>query len=526
MRRVLFIAVALLALYSFGAVALAFAGRTYTSASAEPSSGPQRTPDVTRSVAATTTVVVTRTVAITRTIAPSPEPTDTAVPTNTATTIPTEVPSATRTRTRTPTATASPTTTATPSITPSATVTQTRAAQPTVAAAAVVRTSTRTATASPTPSPTPSPTSTPIARVLAAVATPPTPEAVETVAVRTESSARPEMIRLVPSPSEISLDGAVVATNMSFAGLTILIVLFAAQLFNQTISENRDRVEALAARAAAPVRPVWNGITAPVRSVSVGSRLLNVAAGPALLLGLTAVIYGLAEPNFGFNERSLIVAASVLVCVSATTYLSEGGEAFLARLRYGQTTGVRALPVAVCIAACSVALARLADLQPAVIYGFVGTAVFLRPSTLTVEQAGKTAFLPSLALLAVSLLAWALVIPARHFAKDSEAIAPIFIESIAVTIFIVGVQSTFFNMLPLAFLDGQKIWRWNKPIWLAMMVVSTALFWHVFLNRDGAYGGALGTASVAAFAVLFGGLAISIGAWAVFAIGGRRQTLA
>jgi hypothetical protein len=114
--------------------------------------------------------------------------------------------------------------------------------------------------------------------------------------------------------------------------------------------------------------------------------------------------------------------------------------------------------------------------------------------------------------------------PIRSFTGDSDAFLPIFVESIAVTIFVVGIQSLFFNMLPIAFMDGEKIWTWNKPIWLGMMSIATLLFWHVFLNQNGAYAAAFSnTGSRVALSVLFGGLALSVLAWAFFALRARRE---
>ena len=126
--------------------------------------------------------------------------------------------------------------------------------------------------------------------------------------------------------------------------------------------------------------------------------------------------------------------------------------------------------------------------------------------------------------LKVTRTAWFAVTPIRSLTGDSNAFLPIFAESIAVTIFVVGIQSLFFNMLPIAFMDGEKIWAWSKPIWLGVMALATLLFWHVFLNQDGAYAGALSnTGSVVALSVLFGGLALSMVAWSGFALHARHE---
>jgi hypothetical protein len=366
----------------------------------------------------------------------------------------------------------------------------------------------------------PTPTPTPIRQVLAEVAAPKPPSpGLSPVAAASPvaANARPDMLLSLPIPGELSLDSGVVATNFSLMAITLLALLLSSALFNATLSENRDELEALLGRAARGVAPLWSVSAGAASRLGGRAPFLSAAAGPLAVLALTAVIYGFADPGFGFNQQSVIVALSVLVCVTATTYLSEGGEAFIARFRYGQSTSLRAFPFAVGIAAASVGFSRLAGLEPAIIYGFVGTAVFLRPSTMTVEEAGKTAFIPSLVLLGVSLGAWFLVIPFRALNDHTSAAAPEFLESLAAGIFIVGLQSLFFNMIPLSFMDGEKIWKWNKSLWLAMAGVATLLFWYVFLNRDGAGVAVFSdTASLSVLGALAGLLALSFATWGFF----------
>lgn len=42
--------------------------------------------------------------------------------------------------------------------------------------------------------------------------------------------------------------------------------------------------------------------------------------------------------------------------------------------------------------------------------------------------------------------------------------------------FLINVWLAIFNMIPVWNLDGAKVWRWNKPIWVITMVAAVALF--------------------------------------------------
>ena len=72
-------------------------------------------------------------------------------------------------------------------------------------------------------------------------------------------------------------------------------------------------------------------------------------------------------------------------------------------------------------------------------------------------------------------------------------------------------------MIPLSFMDGEKIWKWHKGLWLSMAGVATLLFWYVFLNRDGAGVDVFSdTASMSVLGALLVLLAVSFVTWGFF----------
>jgi hypothetical protein len=328
---------------------------------------------------------------------------------------------------------------------------------------------------------------------------------------------RPSMVRSVPSPADISTAPDVVGTNLTLALITMLAIFVAAQLFNATISDNKDEIEEMLAPVTRPLRSLSARL--PKRSASIvpSAGWMNAAKWPAVVLALSVLIYGFTDPKFGANGHSAVLALSLLITIGLVTYVTEGGEAYLGRTRYGQETDVRPYPVAIAIAIVNVVICRVVGFGPGVIYGFVGTAVFLRPSTLTTAQTARTIFLPSVAMLGVSVAAWLLVVPIRSVAENTDAAVPAFFEGVAVTLFVAGLQGVFLNMIPLSFMDGQKIWRWQKAAWAGLTVVTALMFWHVLINGDQSYLQALSsTVSAAAFGILTGSVVVSAGVWLYF----------
>src|SRR5262249_16269562 len=153
------------------------------------------------------------------------------------------------------------------------------------------------------------------------------------------------------------------------------------QIFNQTISENQGEIEAILGKLLAPVQPIKDR----VQSMSESQEFLRDFGWLAFVVGLTIFVYGFLEPGFSFDGRGLVLVATLLVSAVAITYITEGVEALIDRRVYGETAAVRIFPFAVGIAVACVILSRIANYLPGVIYGFIGTAVFLRPSNMSEE---------------------------------------------------------------------------------------------------------------------------------------------
>jgi hypothetical protein len=339
-----------------------------------------------------------------------------------------------------------------------------------------------------------------------------------------ENPDRPDMVKSVPGPNDISLEPDVIATNLGLMAFTLLVIFVAAQIFNSTISENRAEIERSLDRVLQPFRSMAERAKSAVSGPGAQPSVLERFGWPVLVLALTVVIYGFTDPDFPTGSSSLIVITSVLLCVAAVTYVTEGGAAYYQRTRLGQQIGIRPFPFAIAIAAANVALARAVDFGPGVIFGFVATAVYLRPSTLTQAQQGRATVIPLAILFGLSILAWLLVVPFRSWSEDSESAVAAFFEGAAVAVFAGGIQGLFFSMIPVSFMAGEKVLKWNIAAWAALSGVAAFLFWHALLNGDESYMDALtSTVSIAAISVLVGAVVLTAVTWLYFRM--RRSAL-
>lgn len=299
------------------------------------------------------------------------------------------------------------------------------------------------------------------------------------------------------------------ATNLVLAGVTVW-VLFSSVLLNQTLQNNRSEIDA---RTAAFVRPLKRLSSVKMRTAGWAQRWLAAAA----ILGLTGIIYGFLDPHFGFNRSSALLFLSAILGVGLVTYVTSGLEAARTRRVHSVHAAVKPYPASIALAVISVAVSRLFDLQPGVMYGFVASCAVTGAGTLDPRRQGAVTIYPVLAGLGLSLFALLAIEPLRGNADIASSFAGQLLIGAGLVVFIGGIEGVAVNMLPLAITDGGKLYNWHRGVWAGIAVVSAFLAWHVLLNRNRQSFDALRPASSWTLVAFFVGYtALSLGVWAYF----------
>jgi hypothetical protein len=365
-------------------------------------------------------------------------------------------------------------------------------------------TPTQTATAVPTATntprpPTPTPTQTPFAAV-AGVRSEPPPQ---------------NFLQTFPSVSDLSSNAKVVGTNLSMALMALLLILVATTVFNATLKENAAVIGGAVTRVVAPMAGLVSVLNFDKKQTFPAMAWIK----PIGLLGATAVIYSGLDPHFGFNNSSLVLLVSLMAGLAMTTFLYEGGQVLLSSRGFGLQAVLRVYPLAILIAAVSVAFSRIVSLHPGVVFGFVASAALLQRGPISSRHQGLIVYLPMLGLLLVSLVALALVGPLRHWTEGSTSVWASMPETVAVAVFVGGAESVLFSMIPLTFNDGEKVWTWNRLAWLSLALPASFLFFHVVINRSSDFADISKDSSAIALLAGAAGLLVLAGAlWLYFRI--------
>ena len=406
-----------------------------------------------------------------------------------------------------PTPTPTPTPTAPPKPTPAPTP------EPSVAPAeSAAPPPTPSPPPSPSPSLAPSPSAAPTSSAIAGPAGPTaTPAGVATDPPATSpptggagATPRPSFMTFsqsVAGVTDVSADGGNVAGSLLLALLLLLIIGFAGELFNNTDENNYCLIAAWFARG--PFARVGGWISRHGRG------------GVFLFLALTALISSFVDPAFGFDLRSLAVFLGFLVGLTVVLASFKLPPMLAHRRKTGELGRLRPLPWALVVAALFVLISRLGNLQPGYLYGIVLGAIFV--TDVSDKEEGRETFYGSFWTLTAAVLAWLGLgwVRGLGFAEDSFGVT-LLSTAFAATL-VAGLEAAAFGLMPLRFMPGHAVYKWNRLGWALLFGLSVFGFVHILIGPTSGYVSELSPAAfVAALGVFAAFGALSIGTWLFF----------
>lgn len=297
------------------------------------------------------------------------------------------------------------------------------------------------------------------------------------VATRIES-----IVLAVPGPSlpatiraadELPWGAVDVLRSAALAAGMLLVVAFPAQLFNSTLQAHYDEVMGWFARLRGVRRrasrdrgpaPPWE-----IAAVLVGASVLS----------------GLLDPGFGFNVSGLETMVGALLGISLTTFLYAWVHAEHARRLTGARGAFHVYRGGIAIAVFCVLLSRITTAQPGYMYG-VMVAYSVAATGLARHQKGRVTAVSFSVILAVSVATWLLWTPVKSAASGHDVFPLVALSTAMASVFLGGMTSLVFSLMPLRFLDGEHLWAWRRGVWLALFGAGMFLFVHVVLDASSA----------------------------------------
>ncbi|HEX2626863.1 MAG TPA: FGLLP motif-containing membrane protein [Candidatus Limnocylindrales bacterium] len=417
---------------------------------------------------------------------PSPTAAPTATPGPTATPKPTAAP----TRTPHPTATPAPTLLADASATPAPTATATPA--PTTGASpSALPTPSAAVAGEQTAAPTPGPTG------VGAGPADPTPEP-------TPTPTQPTFEQSVLGITDINTDTGAIGGSLLLALLMLLIIGFAGELFNNTVENNYSVIAG------------WlrKGPLGALRNLG-GSFLGEARIGLVSFLLLTTLVSCFVDPHFGLDLRSLGEFAGFLVGLVIVLMSFKLPPMLAHRRRTGDLGRLRPLPWALVIAGVFVLISRIGNLQPGYLYGIVLGAIFVKE--VTPREEGRETFFGSIWTLGAAVLGWIGLQWVHGLGLNPSDPLVTLVSTACAAVAVSGLEATAFGLMPMRFMPGYAVYRWNRVAWAVLWGVSLFGFLHILIAPTSGYVSQLSPQAFAAALGVFATFgAVSILVWGYF----------
>lgn len=319
--------------------------------------------------------------------------------------------------------------------------------------------------------------------------------------VTSASTHRSQLVVALALPRQVPWTAHRATIAAGAALLLMLLLAFPSQLFNATLDENYEEVRG------------WFGFTRPLSAVvsKVNQRLIL----PGFLVA-GGVVYALLSPDVGWNLSTL---ALVLGLTASLAFMAVGfalPTVAYFRLKFGERGHLLVMPGTLLVGVVCVAASRLVGFQPGYLYGIL--LVFVFQSEIDDDGRGRLAAGSALFVLVLAMIAWVARVPVSGASmRPGTSFWTILLESALSGAFLIGLEATLVDLLPLRFLSGSKIFAWNKAVWGALFSLALFILIYILLQPSSGYvhhTTAQGVISIVALFVAFG--LFSVGFWAYF----------
>ncbi|MEU7524309.1 FGLLP motif-containing membrane protein [Saccharothrix sp. NPDC042600] len=272
-------------------------------------------------------------------------------------------------------------------------------------------------------------------------------------------------VKSVPRPGDIEFTWVATGYSVGFVATGAVVLGFPGALFNSTFTANYARIMRFLPRRRRRRRgsPNWLRLSFGVALAAV----VNTAAGSALT----------------FSKYTLFALGATAVASLITSLIGEIPAWWRSRRATGKKSKVVLYGGGIAITCMFALLTLLAKLQPPYVYGSVVGISHNKAGRKDPRRDGRIIAIGFTLLVLAGGAAWfgrEPVLDALEADPDNDLL--VLTAMTLGAIFVTGVQSTVFALLPLTFLKGREVRAWSRFIWFVLQVTVALAFVYVFLS--------------------------------------------
>jgi MFS family permease len=248
-------------------------------------------------------------------------------------------------------------------------------------------------------------------------------------------------------------------------GLVLLIfAVLPGHLLNATLAEQYERfTKRREERKRGPGR--WTRFVAFLHRAPF-------VAGLALTTA-TALLFGFADPRFGFSLASLRLFLGLAIALALVSYLTNAVVSRIMQGRWKVDVEVNLRPLGLILTVVGVVVSRLFDFSPGFLIGLVLGLVISEKQL--AKHAWRAVLLRTSILLGLALLAWFAFSLFDAKEEGGTFATELAIETL-VAITTEAVVGLMVELLPLKLLEGEKLYEKSKVLWGALYLLTVFIF--------------------------------------------------
>ena len=313
----------------------------------------------------------------------------------------------------------------------------------------------------------------------------------------------------IPTIDRIFRTPLLAITAGGIALAILLLVAFPAELLNSTLASNTRRLGRWYAAIEGSVDRATEWFAAVTRTRALAA---------AILVVLTALIFGFVDPDYGFDPVSLRMTVSLAIGLFVVTYGASWISGAIIERVWDIPTRVGLQPAALVFAVLGVIVARLLEFSPGFLIGLViGLDLLTRVGAPHRVRATLTNIG---VMVGLALLAWVGFSIATALSTGEPSVLGLLLSDALVATTAEGLTAAVAALMPLGFLQGHEIYRRSKLLWAAVFTAVAALFALIVLpTASGEEGEVADVGFWMLIMVIFAAVTLTL--WAVLQFTGR-----
>jgi hypothetical protein len=244
----------------------------------------------------------------------------------------------------------------------------------------------------------------------------------------------------------------------------LLLAVLPAHLLNATIAEQSDRFERRFGKAK---MPSW------LRRLGAWFKSTPVVGGIIVTVA-TAVLFGFADPKFGFTLASLRLILACGIALFFVGYVANALTGLIARVQWNVIAAVSTRPYGLILTVVGVVVSRALHFSPGFLIGLILGLTIQERSAAT--YAWRTIVLRTSIVLTMAIAAWIGYSTLTLGGNEGGTFGLALLVETLVAITTEGVVALLVELLPLRFLEGQRVYDHSRVLWGIFYFLTLVVF--------------------------------------------------